>query len=173
MQFGMSPNWRHISSSIRDNHLLFQTLAGYRTKSSLCSRESCQAVYSSAVCAITSFSVWSLMNWFKTNWNKQTNIALYMLMGHLLCVFQSASSSTSAARAPSFSRALSWRTTRCGKWATTEKCRGETRWKQRSTPMGPSGRANRSPPSSLNTHSATYTLPVWKKVSAWSFQRSL
>lgn len=142
-------------------------------KGSLLTWTMCQAAYSSAVCAMTSVSVWPLMSWFKTNWNNQTNMALCMLMGHLLCVFQSASSSTSAARAPSFSRALWWTTTRCGKWATTAKCRGETRWKQRSTPMGPSGRANCPPPPSLNTHSPTCTHPVWKKVSARSFQSSL
>lgn len=103
---------------------------------------------------------------------------LWLLMGLLLCAFQSASSSTSAARAPPSSRALWWRTTRCGRWVTMAKCRGETRWKQRSTPTGPSGRASRSPPpSTLNTHSAsntmaTQSLLAWSKVSASSFQSS-
>lgn len=71
--------------------------------------------------------------------NKQTKTAASVTMGNVPRVFQSVSSSTSVVRAP-FNRALWWRTTRCGKWATTEKCQAETRWKRRFTPTGPSGR---------------------------------
>lgn len=52
---------------------------------------------------------------------------------------QSASCSTSVAPAPSFNPVLWWRTTPSGKLETTEKFLGETGWKLKFTPMGPSG----------------------------------
>ncbi len=93
----------------------------------------------------------------------ELNGRLSVVLHHhkIISIFQSVSSLTSVAPAPSFHHVLWWRTTLCGKWATTEKFTEETRWKLKFTPTDPSGRVSHPPQSFLIVHPPTAS--VWRQ----------